>query len=149
MKKQKRRSLAFKPSIVGPTIKSDSLVSYFPHILKQRPSGVEVKDHNEPEVESFLGPHKAADDAAELDGVNFWSDAEQVNLAAKNREKLNLSMAAGKPKQRAELAHSVVEISQDFDNAYNYKTFNLQQSPERTNRSLTKTKSKLNYHDAV
>ena len=58
-------------------------------------------------------------------------------------------MAAGKPKQRAELAHSVVEISQEFDNAYNYKTFNLQQSPERTNRSLTKTKSKLNYHDAV
>ena len=82
-------------------------MSYFPHILKQRPSGVEVKDHNEPEVESFLGPHKAVDEAAELDGVNFWSDAEQINLAAKNREKLNLSMAAGKPKQRAELAASV------------------------------------------
>ena len=58
-------------------------------------------------MQSFLGPHQAGDDAPELDGVNFWSDIDNINLAAKNRQKLNLSMAAGKPKQRAELAASV------------------------------------------
>ena len=62
-----------------------------------------------------MGAQQAGDDAPELDGVNFWSDADNVNLAMKNRQKLNQSMATVKPKHRAELAASV-EIPQGIDN---------------------------------
>ena len=72
-------------------------------------------------MQSFLGAHQAGDDTHELDGVNFWSDVDHFNLAAKNRQKLNHSMASSKPKQRAGLA-APVEVTHMFDASEKFKT---------------------------